>query len=102
MQTTGLKGFNLSFQQARLWSLQGKSQAYHALCAIRVEGVFKREIFQQALQWVVEQHSILRTSFSCLPGMDVPVQVIHDQVEPGYAMIDLENLQASTQEWQLQ
>ena len=102
MQTPKVRGFQFSSQQARLWSLQTASQAYHAQYALRVEGVFDLEIFQQAVQWMIDRHCILRTSFYRVPDMDIPLQVINSQAEVECVVIDLEHLAEETQELQIE
>src|SRR6266700_8185587 len=76
MQTTGLRGTRLSFQQKRLWSFQGMNNTYRAQCAVWLKGKLDIKTFQQAFKQIAEQHEILRTVFYVLPGTDVPVQVI--------------------------
>ncbi|TMC15516.1 MAG: hypothetical protein E6J34_22025, partial [Chloroflexi bacterium] len=102
MQVTGLKGFHLSLQQARLWTLQGESQVYRVQCALRIDGPFGLKAFQQAVQWTMSQHSILRTSFYHLPGKELPLQVIHPCVETDYMLIDGTNLLETTHNVQIQ
>jgi amino acid adenylation domain-containing protein/FkbM family methyltransferase len=74
-----VEGFRLSPQQERLWLLQqGGSSPYRAQCAVRVEGDLDLASLQAALHVVVNRHEILRTTFHCVPGMTVPLQVISD------------------------
>ncbi|HTK10968.1 MAG TPA: amino acid adenylation domain-containing protein, partial [Ktedonobacteraceae bacterium] len=103
MTITGLKGFYLSLQQARVWSLQGSDeQAYTVGCALHLSGVLDATVFLQAAQWVMDRQSILRTSFVRLPGMDRPVQVIHEQVAASWDIIDLAQLSTETQDAHMQ
>lgn len=76
--TENVAGYRLSPQQERLWKLQAVTQdnSYVAQCAISIDGNLDVEILKQSLQDVVNQHEILRTSFQCLPGMMIPLQVI--------------------------
>ena len=78
MQAENMEGFQLSPQQEHLWLLQqiDKSEAYRSNCAILIEGHVDLNNLELALQDVVNHHEILRTSFPCLPGMTLPVQVI--------------------------
>ena len=73
-----IEGFPLSPQQKHLWLLQSEnhSQPYQALAAFLLEGHLNLEILETALNRVVNRQDILRTTFNCLPGMTVPVQVI--------------------------
>ncbi len=76
--TENVAGYRLSPQQEHLWKLQSVTQdnSYISQCAVSIDGEVNEEIFKNALQNVVNQHEILRTSFRCLPGMTVPLQVI--------------------------
>src|SRR5450631_2161201 len=102
MQATSLKGFHLSAQQARLWSLQGESRAYRVQCMVRLEGELHHAIFLQALQCLVQRHTILRTSFYTVPGMDIPVQVISPRNEIDWSLINLEQWSSDDQSRQLE
>lgn len=78
MQVESMEGFRLSPQQEHLWLLQqlDQSWAYRNDCAILIAGNVNINNLELALQDVVNRHEILRTSFTCLPGMTIPMQVI--------------------------
>ena len=78
MPAESMHGFQLSPQQEHLWLLQkiDQSGAYRSNCAILIEGHVDLSKLELALQDIVDRHEILRTSFPCLPGMTLPVQVI--------------------------
>lgn len=78
-----IEGFRLSPQQKHLWLLQqGESiPLYRVQCAVLITGDLNINILKKVLQNVVNQHEILRTSFHCLPGMTIPLQVIADIYE---------------------
>lgn len=81
MQTEILEGVRLSPQQKHLWLLQQQNnnkQPYRSQCTVLIEGNLNPAILKQALQNIINVQEILRTSFKCLPGMDIPVQVITD------------------------
>src|SRR3954452_10334984 len=101
MQPAALKGFRLSIQQARLWAVQGKSLAYRILCRVRIEGRLDLEIFQQALQKLVARHAILRTQLYCMPGMDMPMQVVANEDTIACPLVSLQNMELSQQENQV-
>jgi amino acid adenylation domain-containing protein len=85
MQKKVIRGFRLSPQQKHLWLLQ-QGQAtlpYRAQCAIQIEGNFNRKIFETVLGNLLNRHEILRTTFRCLPGMDIPLQIISDPLPVG-------------------
>ena len=82
MLTEVVEGFQLSLQQEHLWLLQKSTisqtynQTYRAQCAVLIEGNLDPNTLTAALQDVINRHEILRTTFRCLPGMTIPVQVI--------------------------
>src|SRR5262250_2833027 len=80
MQEEVLKGYRLSPQQRHLWmSLrQGRSAPYQAKCAMAIKGRLDSARLKSAAQDVIARHEILRTTFQCLPGMTIPMQVIEE------------------------
>src|SRR5215471_17545126 len=78
MQEEVVGGVRLSLQQRRLWLLQQqqKSQPFRAQCAYRLCGALDPVQLYVALEQVLNRFDILRTSFSFLPGVALPVQVI--------------------------
>lgn len=81
MEQETIQGYRLSPQQKHLWLLlpSGQSAPYHSWCAVQIDGELDARVLQQALDHVVAQHEILRTTFQLLPGMTIPVQVIEEQ-----------------------
>jgi amino acid adenylation domain-containing protein len=77
-----LQGFRLSVQQRRLWSLAGGETAvsYLSRASVRIEGEVEVGSLRRAVEAAVARHESLRTTFRCLPGMAVPLQVV---AEPG-------------------
>ena len=75
-----IEGYRLSPQQKDLWSHQqdDSNLSYKTQCAILIEGDLDVRILESALQKVVDRNEILRTSFHCLPGMTIPLQVIKE------------------------
>jgi len=65
MQKRVIEGFQLSPQQKHLWLLQQASynQHYRVGCAIYIEGKLKKNIWESALQHVVDRYEIFRTIF---------------------------------------
>ena len=80
MQQEISSGFRLSPQQKRLWLLQQAdlTQPYRVQLAIRIEGNLDQKSLRSALENTVSRHEVLRTTFHCLPGMNVPLQVIRE------------------------
>jgi len=58
--------FPLSFAQERLWflhQLEPENSAYNIFSALQLDGKLNREAIQQALDYLVQRHEILRTRF---------------------------------------
>lgn len=89
MQPEVIQGFRLSPQQKRLWLLQDHGCAYKAQAAIEIEGALVTEILKRALSQVTMRNEILRTKFSSLAGMKLPVQVVADSGQPVCRRVDL-------------
>src|SRR5437016_5153330 len=76
MQKQVIEGYRMSPAQRRLWALQQDNPAYHARCAMVLDGELDLAALQRALRRVISRHEALRTSFQCLPGMGMPIQVV--------------------------
>lgn len=83
MQIQQIEGFRLSPQQKHLWLLQQKNSntPYRVQCGVLITGNLQFNVLKKALQNVVNQYEILRTTFINLPGMEIPLQVIVDNYE---------------------
>jgi amino acid adenylation domain-containing protein/non-ribosomal peptide synthase protein (TIGR01720 family) len=81
VQQETIQGYRLSPQQTHLWLLQqqGAASAYRSFCVVTINGDLNTSLLRQALDHVVAQHEILRTTFRLLPGMTIPVQVIEEE-----------------------
>ncbi|HET9362167.1 MAG TPA: amino acid adenylation domain-containing protein [Vicinamibacterales bacterium] len=90
-------GFRLSPQQDRLWRLQqiGDWQNRRSACTVLVDGAFDEAIFADTVRHVVERHEILRTTFRCVSGVTVPVQVPDAGQSPVIRQYDLSDRAAS-------
>lgn len=95
-----IEGFRLSPQQKHLWLLQqGESiSLYRVQCMVSIAGNLNINVFKKVLQNVVDRHEILRTSFYCLPGMTIPLQVIADNYEVPIDEHNLNNFSPQEQE----
>lgn len=88
-----LEGFRLSPQQQRLWSVQSSSErAFRVQCAVEIKGPLDHESLREALRKVMSRHETLRMTFQCLPGMNIPLQVVSDQAEVNCREMDLSSL----------
>ncbi|HEU5230387.1 MAG TPA: amino acid adenylation domain-containing protein, partial [Ktedonobacteraceae bacterium] len=97
MSTSALKGFPLSLQQAHLYTARGDIQAHRVLCCVLLEGKVSDNALQKALENIISQHSILRTSFYAPPGMDMPMQVVSPVAKMVYEEEDLSKLTGEQQ-----
>jgi len=93
-----IQGFRLSPQQSHLWKLQQESNAYHAQCAILIEGDLKRAALEEALQKVIDRHEILRTTFHRRPGIKIPIQVVGRSTLSDLPYTDLSELSEPAQQ----
>jgi amino acid adenylation domain-containing protein len=91
MTVTAIQGFRLSPQQTRLWLTQAAdvNSPYLVQCAVALEGSLDAERMLKAVGEAARRHEILRTSFQCLPGMDIPLQVICDELAGSESVYDL-------------
>jgi amino acid adenylation domain-containing protein/FkbM family methyltransferase len=76
MDQAFIEGFRLSPQQRRLWTLPQAPSGRPAQAAFHLAGALDRGAMRQALESVVARHEILRTTYRCLSGMDLPIQTV--------------------------
>ena len=72
-------GVPLSLTQQRLWFLEqldGQSALYNMPCVLKLSGSLNQQALEDALNFVVDRHSILRTCFTEVTG--VAQQIIQD------------------------
>jgi amino acid adenylation domain-containing protein/non-ribosomal peptide synthase protein (TIGR01720 family) len=100
MLDTVIEGYRLSPQQKHLWRLQqlDGSPAYHCRCAVVIKGALDTVSLRFAIANVVERFEILRTSFSSLQGMDIPLQVVQAAGDLLIPEHDLRGLESADQE----
>src|SRR5579883_2584339 len=101
MLDTGLRGSLLSFKQMRLWSLSQKRPIHNPQCSFLLEGSLNIELFEQAIVQVMQRHEILHTLFYQAPGMEIPVQVVSENVKVSYQIISLMHLDEAAKAVQL-
>ncbi len=95
-------GYRLSPQQQRLWHLQDTHRgAFWTRCAVKIAGRIDLDGLEKAICRVVDEHEILRTTFTVLPGMTVPVQVIHPELTACVKRHDLMRLSKEEQQWKV-
>lgn len=98
-----IQGYRLSPQQERLWFLERSAQALPgAHCVVRLDGRLDPLLLKTAIQYVIQRHEILRTTFSQLPEMTFPVQVIAETDSVAQDTYDLRHLSSCEQEAKIQ
>jgi amino acid adenylation domain-containing protein len=95
------EGYRLAPQQKHLWSLQQDSQTYRSQCAILLQGDLKVGRLREALQDLVDNYEILRTTFHSEPTAQTVMQVIAADSTPGWREVDLESHNLQEQEQQI-
>ncbi|BAS60152.1 amino acid adenylation domain-containing protein (plasmid) [Leptolyngbya boryana NIES-2135] len=103
-QQDTIEGYSLSPQQKHLWKLQQRDQhqPYRVQVSVQIDGAFDRERLKLALQNVVDRHEILRTTFKCLPGLTLPLQVIGECDFSWYSELNLSDRTAQVQVSQIE
>src|SRR4051794_6040640 len=78
-----IEGLRLSPQQKHVWGLQqhDRAQAYRAQVVVSIDGRLDVAGLIAAVEQVIERHEILRTTFCCVPGMTIPLQIINESSE---------------------
>src|SRR5262245_30402399 len=94
MQDSVLTGYRLSPQQRRLWTLlrQGWAGSYQTKCVVMTAGPLELCYLKTAAHNVIARHEILRTTFHCLPGGTIPMQVIEQTGGIGWQEDDLRGI----------
>jgi amino acid adenylation domain-containing protein len=99
MQDATIQGFRLSPQQRHVWQLQQTGDlAYRVWTAVSIDGPLEIDALEAAVQAVVTQHEILRTTFHHISGMEYPLQVIDDDYNCEVQLVDLTNLPGPEQD----
>ena len=84
MRQQVIEGFRLSPQQRQLWQhRRDRPGAQVVQCAVVAEGVE----WERVLPVVIGRHEALRTRFACLPGMEMPIQVVDEEAAPAVRRI---------------
>ncbi|MFD3167087.1 amino acid adenylation domain-containing protein [Herpetosiphon sp. NSE202] len=91
MSVGTIEGFQLSPQQKHVWWLaeNGQNPTYANQISIKLVGTLDQAALQQALNTVTAENEILRTAFSLLTGMSLPVQVVEQRAAPSLSVYDL-------------
>lgn len=103
MQHDTLASFRLSPQQKRLWQVcrAGLEGVALARCSIRIYGSLQAERLKVSIQRAVNRFEILRTTFRCPPGVNIPLQVVAEEIEVPILWYDWEGMASEQQESRL-
>ena len=91
--------FPLSFAQQRLWfldQLEPGGAAYNLPLPVRLRGELPVALLERIFAALVRRHEALRTTFAT--HGDQPVQVVHSDLLPALAQIDLSDLPEAERE----
>lgn len=81
--------FNVSPQQEQLWLAEPYGPSGRTQAVVALRGNLDVAALQRALNQTVARHEVLRTTFARRPGIRVPLQVIHDRLDPTWQTVDL-------------
>ena len=88
-----VEGFRLSPQQKHLWLLQESgSLPFRSHYAALIEGGVDAEALRAGLELAVSRNEILRTTFRCLSGLTLPLQIVEEAASPSWEERDLRQL----------
>src|SRR5579862_2276623 len=90
--TTGLAGFEISPQQRRIWLFHRTVSTLHANITLEIQGALNVNALKRSIERVVAKHEILRTNFRRVPGIVVPVQVVHEVLPYKWHEVNLAGL----------
>jgi amino acid adenylation domain-containing protein len=89
--------FNVSPQQERQWLVEPYGPSARIQLELELTGPLDEAALHAALRETVQRHEILRTTFVRQPGVRVPLQTIHEQLEPAWRTLDLQSLASEEQ-----
>ncbi|GGH50409.1 hypothetical protein GCM10008014_15500 [Paenibacillus silvae] len=84
-----IQGFRVSPQQERLWTFGENNSSICSQCSVTLKGTLNFTKLQFAVQKLIQKHEALRTTFKQLQGMEIPLQIIHEELSPKWMQLDL-------------
>jgi amino acid adenylation domain-containing protein len=90
--------FQVSPQHARLWMAEPNGPTGRTQAVLAIDGHVDSSAISQALAQAVGRHESLRTTFRRQPGLTIPLQVVHELLDPQITMLDLSAAGAQAQE----
>src|SRR5262249_9087972 len=70
------------------WLLQRDGSVYNSQAAVLLGRPLAIDALKRALNKTIADHEILRTTFRRVPGMNVPLQVVVDQLDADWRQLD--------------
>ncbi len=92
MESPGTRGFWLSPQQKRVWSVQSPDGFLRSVAMVEIQGEVNADRLRDALRTIVARHEVLRTVYRRQPGMTFPFQVVLEADEPAVETVDLRGI----------
>ncbi|MEN8444812.1 MAG: condensation domain-containing protein [Cyanobacteria bacterium J06555_13] len=94
-----MEGFELSPQQKQLWQLQATAppSPHRAQGTIQITGKIEAPLLKLAIEKVISNHEILRTTFKSVAGMRFPFQVISPDAHFKFEQYDYTEIERSEQ-----
>ena len=88
------RGYRLSPQQNRLWSLEQAAGGahYRVQCVLLMRGPLDDAALSAAVGEVAARHTILRTSFRHVQAAGLPLQIVKDEAGDAVRWDDAEDL----------
>lgn len=83
------EGYRLSPQQKQIWLWLTDNDTYKMQYCLLFESDIVADRMQQAIEQVVQRHTILRTRFEPVPALNFPIQVIDNKALFSWQKIDL-------------
>ena len=104
MEMDVIEGFRLSPQQRHLWSLQeaGDEPQYRAQCAVLIEGNLNLRALKAVLRDISDRYEILRTTFHCPHGTNIPLQRVSEQSAPSIEEYNLSSCDTLRQQAEIE
>ncbi|MDP3846052.1 MAG: amino acid adenylation domain-containing protein [Pseudomonas sp.] len=96
-----IEGFRPALQQTRHWRLHSAAHDVAQLCAELPAAVDSQRL-HAALGQLLARHEILRTRLTAVPGMQLPVQVIADQLDFSWQVLEVGEQDAQALQARLQ
>jgi Condensation domain len=87
MQEEATASFQSSPQQEQLWLREPDGPSGRNQLVFALEGAIDADRLRDAVAQAVARHEILRTTFQRRSGMRVPLQVVHEQLAPGWSVV---------------